>query len=132
MKKYKNITALVNKAIKASLIDGQVDEKNVLDAVASFSKFSIGERLFALKEYLKILKREIDSKTLVIESPVNLSDEQVEKIKSKFIDFKYQILETKLKINPSLFGGLRFRIGDVIYDDTIRHKINQIGGVIRG
>ena len=54
MKKYKNITALVNKAIKASLIDGQVDEKNVLDAVASFSKFSIGERLFALKEYLKI------------------------------------------------------------------------------
>jgi F-type H+-transporting ATPase subunit delta len=104
-------------------------DSKVKSYTAQIKKFNLPQAIFILKEYIKELKRVQSEKTLIIETATSLSSLQVNKIKSEF-GKDNQIVETNVIINPVLLGGLRVRLGDIIYDDTITAKITQIGGAI--
>jgi F0F1-type ATP synthase delta subunit len=130
MKKSKKLLNLVRKMVADSYKDGGLLESKVKSYTARIKKFNLPQAIFILKEYIKELKRVQSGKTLEIETATPLSSLQVSKIKSEF-GKELQIVETNVIINPSLMGGLKVRLGDMIYDDTVTAKIQQIGGAIR-
>lgn len=130
MKIPKQLRKVVEQAVKNSAEDGKIMENQVKKYVTAFKKLSRSEAVAALSLYLKGIKRILGQHTLVVESAEKPSFHQVQMIK-KTLNTKYIIHNTKLQLNPSLLGGIRVKIGDTIFEDSIRSRINQIKGVIK-
>lgn len=131
MKTKKQIKDLVNKVIGVSFKDGKLLEKKVLNFVNLFKSQPKTEAIELLTEYLKRLRIMINANTLVIESVTSLSQKQKDIIKKKFSS-QFTIINTEFKLNPSLLGGLKVKIGDHIYEDSIMSRVKQIGEAIHG
>lgn len=130
MKNRKQIKSIVNQAIKASFKDGQLIEKNAFRFVKLFSAQSSIEAIKLLSEYLKRVKSVSSFTTMVVESVVPLSKKQKNAVKRKFSS-KFNITNSQFKINPQILGGLKIRVGDHIYDDSIQTRIYQVKETIR-
>jgi len=131
MKTRKQIRNIVGKAIKASFKDGKVIEKKALGFVKLFSAQPRIEAIELLMNFLKRIKLGVNSTTMVVESIVPLSIRQKDIIKKK-MSLKFTITNSEFKLNPQLLGGLKIKVGDHIYDDSIRSRIYQVKEAIAG
>lgn len=131
MKNRKQIKTLVDKAIKASFKDGRLIEIRAINLVKLFKAQPRMEAIKLLSEFLRRIKIEMNSTTLVVESIIPLSKKQKDIIKEKFSS-KFTITDSQFKINPQILGGLKIRVGDHIYDDSIQARIYQVKEAITG
>lgn len=128
----KRLKILVEKLVIASFnSQGEVKEETVASNIQLLKKLPFGDALFALVLYQKGLKREISKTTLEILSPTIISFIQKNKI-TKTAKKTFQINKVKTTVDPSLLGGLCIKIDDVIFNDSIKHKVGYIKGVING
>lgn len=131
MKNKKQIRTIINKAIKASFKDGKLLELKALNFANFFKAQPRVEAIELLSEFLRRLKIEMNATALVIESVIPLSKKQQDIIKKKFSS-KFTITNSQVKINPEILGGLKIRVGDHIYDDSIQARIYQVKEAIVG
>jgi len=132
MKKNKKLQEKIDKLVIGSFAsDGSIKEDKVKRAVGVFKILPRQEAIFALSWYLKMIKVQIQKNTLEIESAVSLSTDQVKQISGQVKkDYPHYFVETK--INPSLLGGLRVKMNDCVFDNSVRRKIGMVKGVIYG
>lgn len=131
MKTRKQIESIIDKAIKACFKDGQLLEKKALGFIRLFKFQPRVEAIKLLSEFLKRMRLALNSTTLVVESMIPLSSRQKDVIRRKF-SLRFTITNSQFKLNPQLLGGLKIKVGDHIYDDSIRARIYQVKEVIRG
>lgn len=131
MKTRKQIENIVDKAIEASFKDNKLLEKKALGFVKLFNAQPRMEAIKLLSEFLKRMKVALNSTTMIVESTIPLSKKQKDIIKKKFSS-KFTITNSEFKLNPELLGGLRIKVGDHIYDDSIRSRIYQVKEAIAG
>lgn len=131
MKNKKQLKKLVRRMTHESVKDGVLQEKKVLTFIKEIKKLHLAKALYLLNEYKKALGLEISKHTLVVESAMKLSNKQLSNIKGELKNMG-KIVKTENKINPDLIGGLKIKVGDLIFDDSIKSKITQIGGMIHG
>lgn len=129
MNRFKHLTPLVKAAAAQSIKTGKLDPAKVKTFTASFAKLPRAEAIFSLTEYLKLLNHSIQQTTLTIESPTPLSQSEIDRIHQSFSQ-DHQIFETQVINNPSLLGGIRVKIGDDVYEDSIQSRIEQLKQVI--
>lgn len=125
MKIRKQIKSIMDKAIEASFKDGKLMEKKALGFVKLFKSQPGREAIELLSEFLKRIKLEVNSTTMVVESTVPLSKKQKEIIKRKF-SLRFTITNSEFKLNPEILGGLKIKVGDHIYNDSILARIYQV------
>ncbi len=123
--KNKLLFNLVQKAVNASFKNYRLQEAKVKIFTKEFKKLDTKDAIFALTEYTRGLKRELDKHTLVIESPIELSSAEIKTVQ-KVLHTTYYILHTTYKLNSSLIGGIRLKIGDTILDSSLLNKIDQV------
>lgn len=123
MKRQKRLERLVDKAILASFSENRLIGSQVVKFVAGFKKLPLSEALYSLSYYLKGLKRELNKRTVLIETATPLSLGEAQKIATKF---GYKDTPVQTRINPEVLGGLRVIVGDHIYDYSIKGKVNQV------
>lgn len=131
MKTKKQVGNIVEKAIDASFMDGRFMEKQALTFIKLFRSQPKVEAVVLLSEYLKKLRFTIKATTMVVESVIPLSQKDKLTLKKNFVA-RFKIQNSIYKLNPSLLGGLRVKIGDHVFEDSIVSKIAQIGEAIRG
>lgn len=131
MKYRKQIKTLVDKVIKASFKDGRLIEARAINFVKLFKAQPRMEAIKLLSEFLKRVRIEMNSTTLLVESVIPLSKKQKDLIKKKFSS-KFNITNSQFKITPQILGGLKIRVGDHIYDDSIQARIHQVKEAIAG
>lgn len=124
----KTVTLLVNSSFDEQ---GVLNEKKVLTFAKSLRSLTKPKAITALSYYLSGIKRGISKTTLEIESPSSLSATSIKEIKTK-IQKDFPVNQVNTKLNSSLFGGIRIKIGDVVFDDSVSRKIAQVKGVISG
>ncbi|MBI2593925.1 F0F1 ATP synthase subunit delta [Candidatus Daviesbacteria bacterium] len=129
MKNKKQLKKLVRKMIEESIKDGILQEKKVLAFIKEIKKLHLAKALYLLNEYKKALGLEMSKHTLVVESSMKLSSAQLNNIKGELKNMG-KIVKTENKINPNLIAGIRVKLGDVIFDDSIKSRINQLKGAI--
>jgi F-type H+-transporting ATPase subunit delta len=130
MKKTKQLIQLTKKMAADSFKGGNLQESKVKSYTSQIKNFELPQAILILSEYLKEIKRLKDLATLQIESATPLSPSEIKKIKNEFSSPQQPIMETKVVINPEIMGGIKVRLGNMIYDDTISAKIAQVGGAI--
>lgn len=131
MKTRKQIESIIDKAIKASFQDGKIMEKKALGFVKLFNAQPRMEAIELLSNFLKRIKLFLNSTTMIVESTIPLSLRQKNSVKRKF-SLRFTITNSEFKLNPQLLGGLKIKVGDHIYDDSIISRIYQVKEAIRG
>lgn len=129
MKKNTSLQKVVVQLVKVSFIKGELNPAKVKSIVNTLKTLSVGNAINSLSLYLNLLKGELDKSRLIIETPVKLSQEKIDEI-TEIIQKQNQVTETEIIIKPELLGGLRIRIGDKVFEDSISDRIAQIGRVI--
>lgn len=125
MKKNKLLQKTINKLVEASFKDGKILESQVIKSIKALKSLPRYEAIKALTEYLKGIKREERKHTMYLETVVPLSHTQIQKAK-KNAEKKVKITKVITNINPEILGGLKLRIGDEIWDESLVGKINQV------
>jgi hypothetical protein len=125
MKSIKSLKKQAIRAAELSFKSGKLDETTAKKFIKSFKALPLNESVMSLTYFLQAVRREIGKTTLTIESVVKVSKSEIQNLE---IGFKrqFQILETREELNPSLLGGIKVRIGDVIFDDSIKSRIGQV------
>lgn len=113
----------INKLVNQSFTNGKADEAFINMVTSSLKKLNLTESLQTLNLYLKGLKRKIVENTLTVESAVTLSSTEINSVKKML---NREVFAVEQKINSSLLGGLRLRIGDETIDFSLKSKINQV------
>jgi F-type H+-transporting ATPase subunit delta len=66
-----------------------------------------------------------------IRSAVPLDDDQRKRLASALSKNLGKEVEIKVHVDPSVLGGLSARVGDVVIDGTVRHRLDQLKETIR-
>lgn len=130
MKINKQIQKIVNQLMKTSFKNGDVIESKIMENVKTLKTLPMPDSVMALSEYLRRVKSEVQRSTLVIESTIPVSSLDLKQI-TEAMKADYHISHVQAVINPSLIGGLRIKIGDVVFDDSVANKILQLREEIR-
>jgi len=66
-----------------------------------------------------------------IRSAVPLDDDQRKRLASALSKNLGKEVEVKVHVDPSVLGGISARVGDVVIDGTVRHRLDQLKEAIR-
>ena len=112
--------------LKLSFTDGKLDEhkvNQVVQSVLTEKPRHFGE---VLKDYQRLLRLEVAKHHAVVESATalntNLSDLLVTKLKARYGDD----LTIEFKTNSTLLGGLRVKLGDDVWDGSVRNRLRTL------
>lgn len=126
MKKIKNgslIKVLVESCFNKN---GAFDKENAYKALAFIKQMAnLNQKSSLLQEFKKGIERKKKMHLLEIETPVDIDDAQVKNVVS-LLSSNHTIAEVEKKVNPGLIGGVRIKIGDLVFDGSI---LNTIEGV---
>jgi hypothetical protein len=129
MKSIKTLKKQAIKAAELSFKKGVLDESAARKFVKGFKTLPLNEAVVSLNFYLQAIKREKAKTTLTVESVVKIPKSELKSIEGVFKK-QYQVLETREDLDTSLLGGVKVRIGDIIFDNSLKSKLAQIGDAI--
>ncbi|HXM04306.1 MAG TPA: F0F1 ATP synthase subunit delta [Chthoniobacterales bacterium] len=126
MRTTKEARKTSHQLLKLSFTDGKLDEhkvNQVVQSVLSEKPRHFGE---VLKDYQRLLRLEVAKHHAVVESATalnsNLSSLLVTKLKARYGDD----LTIEFKTNSTLLGGLRVKLGDDVWDGSVRNRLRTL------
>lgn len=112
--------------LKLSFTDGKLDENKVNQVVQSVLTEKPRHFGEVLKDYQRLLRLEVAKHHAVVESATalntNLSNLLVTKLKARYGDD----LTIEFKTNSTLLGGLRVKLGDDVWDGSVRNRLRTL------
>lgn len=125
MRNRKLLLKLVQKSVEQSFERERINKSKAKKFVETFKRQSLNEAVFCLENYLKLLKQELSKRQAVIYSASKLSADEQKQIMRQ-VNLKFQISNFKFTIDPSLLGGVKIKIGDAVYDNSVSAKVNKV------
>jgi len=126
MKLSKEVRKVSKELFQASFTSGQLDPEKVRGFVAQIVAGKPRHYVDLLKNYHRLIRLELDKRHAIIESAAELSQETsaqvLRDLKSKYGEG----LTTDFRINPSLIGGLRIRVGSDVWDGSVRGRLDRL------
>ena len=126
MKINKEIRKLSREMLRASFTDGQLDPGRIASLVDSLIARRRRNYVDILKNYRRLLRLELDKRRALIETASDvestISSELVANLKRKYGGD----LTTEFVVNPQLLGGLRIRVGNDVWDGTVRGRLERL------
>lgn len=129
MIKDKRLRRNIDKLATLSINEKGLDAKMVTKSLSLLKTLPRPRAIQALSVYSKRLRAEVSARTLSIESSIDLPEAQVDEIR-QVISKIHHVTQVQRTTNSSLLGGLRVKIGDLVFDDSVSRKIEQVKGAI--
>jgi F-type H+-transporting ATPase subunit delta len=112
--------------LKLSLTNGKLDQQKISRMVETVLSEKPRHYVEVLKDYQRLVRLEVERRHVVVESaaPLNpqLSDQVLAKLKARDGDD----LTAEFRTNPVLLGGLRIKVGDDVWDGSVRHRLQAL------
>lgn len=70
-------------------------------------------------------------KSIQVTSAVPLSDDQRRAVEQRLSELLSTQAAVELIVDPGLLGGLKVRVGDTVYDSSVRSRLNQLSHQLR-
>jgi F-type H+-transporting ATPase subunit delta len=125
MKINKEIRKLSREMLRASFIDGQLDPGRIASLVNSLIARTPRNYVAVLKNYRRLLRLELDKRRARIETATDLDSATCSELVAN-LKRKYGDLTTEFVVNPQLLGGLRVRVGNDVWDGTVRNRLERL------
>lgn len=126
MKLNKEIRQLSRKMLLASFTDGQLDRGRISSLVDSVIAQKPRNYIDVLKNYKRLLRLELEKRQATVETSNEVDpavrSEIVANLKSKYGND----LSTEFHIDPQLLGGMRIRVGNDVWDGSVRNRLERL------
>jgi F-type H+-transporting ATPase subunit delta len=126
MKINKEGRQLSRALLRASFTDGQLDRGRVASLVKSLIEKKPRNFIAVLETYKRLIRLEVEKRTATIESASPLAEDiraaVVADLKKKYGDD----LMASFVTNPELLGGMRIRVGDDVWDSSVRNRLQRL------
>jgi F-type H+-transporting ATPase subunit delta len=126
MKTSKEARKVSREMFRHSFTSSKLDEEKITEMVQSVIARKPRHYVDVLKDYQHLLHLEMEKRHAVIESatPLNRSvgDQIVANLRVRYGDD----LTTEFRTNPELLGGLRIKIGNDVWDGSVKSRLNQL------
>ncbi len=126
MKLNKESRKLSRQLFRSSFSDGRLDAAKVRHAMQTMIAAKPRAYVDVLKDFQRLIRLEAEKRHAVIESATELNSQTSQQVltdlKSRFGDD----LVADFKTNPNLIGGLRIKIGNDVWDGSVRQRLNRL------
>jgi len=126
MKLGKQTRREAKELFRATLVNGRMDENKVRSVVSLVAEKKPRGYLAILEHFKKLVKLELDRRSVLVESAVALSPEQQGGVSSSLQRLYGDGLNVQYTLNPSLIGGLRVRVGSDVYDGSVSARLENL------
>ena len=126
MKISKEIRQLSRNLTRESFVEGALDRGKVESIVKAIVKNKPRNYVQLLENYQRLLRLEADKRRARIESATALENEASQSI-ARDLEQKYGAgLTTEFVVNPALLGGVRIRVGNDVWDSSVRNRLDRL------
>jgi F-type H+-transporting ATPase subunit delta len=112
--------------LKLSFTNGKLDQQKVSQMVQTVLSEKPRHYAEVLKSYQRLVRLEVERRYVVVESASDLNaqvrDQVLTKLKARYGDD----LTTEFRTNQALLGGLRIKVGDDVWDGSVRYRLNAL------
>jgi len=126
MKNNKEIRQLSRGMLRASFTDGQLDNGKISALVQSVVTKKPRHYIDVLQHYKRLLRLEIEKRHARVESAMRLDEQTAKQIVDRLKRKYGNDLTADFEIDPALLGGLRVRVGDDVWDGTLRSRLQRL------
>ncbi len=126
MKISKDARRIARQLLKATLKNGRVDGDVVRKVVANLKEKQSRGFLGVLAAYTRLVRLEIERSHAVIESAVPLEDETRSAVEFDLQKKHEGGLTVEYKVTPELLGGLRIRVGNDVWDGSVKGRLERL------
>lgn len=79
-----------------------------------------------LHELKRLVRLEIEKRQVRVESAAGLTDQEMERVKTEITRQYGEGLQFEFWINPDLIGGMRVRVGNDVWDGSVRTRLDRL------
>jgi F-type H+-transporting ATPase subunit delta len=126
MKINKEIRRLSRAMVRASFTDGQLDPGRISSLVDSLIAKKPRHYIEVLKNYRRLLRLELEKRQARIETASEMDSATSSELAANLRKKYGSDLTTEFLINPELLGGMRIRVGNDVWDGTVRNRLERL------
>jgi F-type H+-transporting ATPase subunit delta len=126
MKLSKDARTLCRALFRLCLNKGRIQEDRVNEVVDTLLKERPRNYLQILRELTRLIRLKLAERQAEVQSALPLSPTEISRIATELRSLHGPDLGIQFKINPSLLGGLRIRIGSEVWDGTVSDRLRRI------
>jgi F-type H+-transporting ATPase subunit delta len=106
--------------------DGQVNEKHLRAAIKKLAKDKPRDYRGMLQALRRLVRAEEAKKQVTVESAVALNETTANKVKRSLTKQYGKDLNFDFKVTPELLGGMRVRVGNDLFDGSVKARLEQL------
>jgi F-type H+-transporting ATPase subunit delta len=126
MKLNKEIRRLSRKMLQASFTDGQLDPGRIASLVDSLVTQKARNYIDVLKNYKRLLRLELEKRHATIETASEVDPAIRSEIETNLKSKYGNDLSTEFHVDPQLLGGMRVRVGNDVWDGSVRNRLQRL------
>ena len=126
MKINKETRQLSKELLRASMVDGRLDNARIGSLVTSLIEKKPRNYIKVLEAYQRLLRLEVEKRSATIETATELDSQAGAQIVAN-LKRKYGAdLATEFVVNKELLGGMRIRVGSDVWDSSVRNRLHRL------
>ena len=126
MKTTAKIRREARRAYRLCLVDGRLDEQRARQVAQRVFQSKHRGYLPLLKEFQRLVKLDVASRTAVVESAEPLTEELRLKVQAGLERAYGAGVTTTFAHDPALIGGMRVKVGSDVYDASVRTRLDTL------
>ncbi len=111
---------------KSCQVDGQLNDDRVRKTVALLVEKKPRGYFGTLQELQRLVKLDVNSRSASVVSAVELTEEQKQSVRDSLGRMKGGDVAIEFAQNPDLIGGMRVKIGDDVYDGSMKTRLARL------
>lgn len=130
MKGSKESKRIARQLIRACLPQGRLDESRVRLVVARLKQDKPRGYLGILAAFAHLVRLELAKREAVIETATDLYPVLAANLENDLRERHGSDLNTVVRVNPDLIGGMRIRVGNNVWDGSVRARLQQLSDTL--
>ena len=126
MKGTKQSRRLAKQLFKSCQVDGRLNADRVRKAVGLLIERKPRGYFGILQNLQRLVKLDEASRSARVESAVPLGQAQQEDVRNSLNRLKDGDVTVAFATNPGLIGGMRVKIGDDVYDGSVKTRLTAL------
>ena len=79
-----------------------------------------------LHQLKKLTRLQLEKRQVRVESAAGLTDQEMDRVKADLAKRYGAGLEFEFWINPDLLGGMRIRVGNDVWDGSVKNRLDRL------
>ena len=111
---------------QACQVNGALEEARVRQAVALLIEKKPRGYFGTLQELQRLVKLDVNNRSARVERAVALSEAQQQEVRASLGRLKDADVEVEFAENADLIGGMRVKLGDDVYDGSVKTRLSRL------